>query len=472
MKTKIFGLALILFVLMLFACDDSGDVNNAASGNNAAQQGVVTITFDVERDEADAKAMSVDNPDLQNNLIYQYKAVADFKAADGSDPVGSTGDVWTELKKEISFAVGQWTFDARAIQKGSNYESDKNDFTIIYELAEPVKTLISADSIKHITFTVKKKIEGTGNVNVNIAISNPIVINEGALVVELCELTSGESYRWEEFKGEFNWETGKFCFKANVKDVASGFYVVNFVYLDFIEKYKYSLNSHVEVFNGKDTNIKGEIDLGSPSAIFFTTNEQSASLECELYMEKRIYSAKESIPVKIGGHLFSFVDQKELNVNKEKIVEAKKEYKAEKKAAVPVEQQAKKKVVANNEQFKQVKLEALNIEKLKEPLNLEQINEQLKPLITKTDVSEKTTFNYYVDVYTIKNNERINKEAVEIKPDDVDIKNCINTILKAQGSDPLKPGTQYKFVFTVRAQVDELVLKSDSDPIVVTLLKD
>ena len=465
MKTKFLLFLSILAVFMLFACTNGGV-------NESNENGIVKISFAVEPEDADAKIINVGNPDLLSDLTYQYKAIANFKLADGSAPVGDTGNVWTDLKKELSFAVGSWTFDVRAVQ---------ND-VIVYETEAPVKAVISVDSAKTITFNVKKKIEGTGNININISVNNPIVINEGDLVVELVEIISGESYRWEEVAGYFNWNNGKFCFNSSLKDIASGFYKINFVYLDYIEKYKYPLNQPVEVFNGKDTNIKGEIDLGSPNAIFFVTDEQSASLECELNLEKRIFSASEEIPFAIEGHLFRFTNQKELIINKEKIEEVKEVKKdilvkkQAKQAAPAVEQKAKaQKVIVDAQQLKQVKKEAVDLVELKEkePINLELINKELKPIVkTKTDITNESAINYFVAVYEVgEKNDKLIKDAIEIKPD-----GDLRYQLKHHDlKEPviLESGKQYKLVFTVKAVCDnyQISLKADAEPIVITQLK-
>ena len=464
MKTKFLVFLSVLAVLMLFACTNGGV-------NESAENGIVKISFAVEPEDTDAKIINVGNPDLLSDLTYQYKAIAGFKLADGSAPVGDTGDVWTDLKKEMSFAVGSWTFDVRAIQ---------ND-VIVYETEAPVKAVISVDSAKIITFNVKKKVEGTGNININISVNNPIVINEGDLVVELVEIISGESYRWEEIAGYFNWNTGKFCFNSSLKDIASGFYKINFVYLDYIEKYKYPLNQPVEVFNGKDTNIKGEIDLGSPNAIFFVTDEQAASLECQLNLEKRIFSPSEKIPFAIKGRLYRFENQKELIINKEKIEEVKevkKENLVQKQAkqqAVPVVDQNAKKAVVDAKQLEQVKKEAVDLVVLKEkePINLDLINKELKPIVkTKTDITDETAINYFVAVYEVgEKDDKLIKDEIEIKPDGDLRYQLIHHDLKEPVT--LESGKQYKLVFTVKAVCDKhnITLKADADPIVITQLK-
>ncbi|MBO7047509.1 MAG: hypothetical protein J6W62_01160, partial [Spirochaetia bacterium] len=71
MKTKLLsGLVCVLLVFSFFACTSSG-----SDEATAEKEGVVKISFAVESEDASEKIISVDNPNLTDNLTYQYKAV-------------------------------------------------------------------------------------------------------------------------------------------------------------------------------------------------------------------------------------------------------------------------------------------------------------------------------------------------------------------------------------------------------------
>ena len=365
MKNKIIGLACIFVVLLFFACSGGGD-------ESASTQGVVTISFAVESEDSAENTISVDNPDLTNNLVYQYKAIPSFKLADGSTPIGSTGAVWTDLKSELSFSVGKWTFDVRVIQKGNNYESDASDFAIVYETSGPLETSITADSAKFITFTVKKFVEGSGVIRLNIGVTNQ---KAGKMVVNLYGIPSGELVSTEKIGGIYDDNAKKLYFVNDLK-VASGYYRMTIVYNDGNEEYKY-YPGLIEVSDKKETYVEGDIEIDVPDpenpyepviAPFYATNGKN-ELKGEVSLEKTKFSAKDDdLIVTIKGQISAIAPEiqkiandvaKKINLNDVKAVDA----------------QAKKKV--DNQQNKQ----------------LEQ-KEQLKPVLL---VKETIVYKFYVD---------------------------------------------------------------------------
>ena len=412
MKTKFLLFICVAAALMLFACTDNG----VDESESSTKQGVVTISFDFEFEVVSDKIIEFDNPDSSSNLLCQYKAIPDFKLADGSIPIGSTGDEWTDFDsgKEMSFSEGNWIFDVRAVQKGETED------IIVFETVEPVKALITADSAKLITFNLKKKVEGTGNVNIDIVVSNPIEIVNGFLNVNFIGLRNEQSsYTFNQNKGNFNWENGKYYFNTSLKDIKSGFYIIKLVYSDNIESYEYELKP-VEVFNGKDTKIKGEIDLGNPECLFFITKkENNESLECTLKLEKRVFYANDKIPFKLDGNIFSFNNQQELE-NKVKVLK-------EKKIAKQV----------NNNQ------------------NVEGKN-----------ITEQFNLKYFLTIFIWSGSEFVKEKEIKIIPGE-------NIIKLAKEQDyELKAGNHYEFDFKVSAQhkKDDHILEATSGPIRITIL--
>ena len=365
MKNKLFGLACILFVLMLFACTVSDGSDKATEGNNgSAAQGVVTLSFDVEPEDAGERAISVNNPDLTSNLIYQYKAVADFKLADGSDPVGATGDVWTDLQKELSFSIGKWTFDVRIIQKGANYETDKDDFIIIYTTESPLITTISINSDKFITFTVKKIIEGTGVLHFNVAATNT---DAGYLEIHLYGVPNGNEEVGEKIRGKYDEKAQKLYFIDDFK-FPSGFYRMTLIYNDGFEEHSY-YDGLIEVSDRRETFVAGEIEVRKPDpkpmAVPFYTTDGKKELKGEVKVNKIVFDSvdeykKERLLFKVTGQIVDLAATKKVIINDA----AKKiELKTEKQAV----EQSKKKVVnnVNKQKIEQKELKPIVLEKEK-----------------------------------------------------------------------------------------------------------
>ncbi len=363
MKTKFLGFACILFALMLFACDGSGDVEK--SENNAAQ-GVVTLSFAVESEDAVEKAISVNNPNFTDHLTYQYKAVPSFKLADGSTPVGTTGDVWTDLKEELPFSVGDWTFDVRVIQKGNNYDADNTDFIIVYNTAEPLKTSVTSASAKFVTFIVKKTIEGTGVIHINIAVTNQ---QAGKMVVNLYEIPSGKlvDVDNEKIAGKYDDKEKKLYF-INDRKVSSGFYRMTIVYDDGNEEYKY-YPGLIEVLDKQETLVEGDIEVRVPDpkpmvVPFYVTNGKK-ELKGEVSANKIVFDSveeykKERLLLKIDGKIGNLLETKKIIINDAlKKIDLNAVKKVDDQAVKKVDDQAKKKIVEQKVKIDQKEIQQI-----------------------------------------------------------------------------------------------------------------
>ena len=364
MKTKFLLFACILFVLMLFACDGSGDAEN--SENNAAQ-GVVTLSFAVESEDAVEKAISVNNPNFTDHLTYQYKAVPSFKLADGSTPVGTTGDVWTDLKEELPFSVGDWTFDVRVIQKGDNYDADNTDFIIVYNTAEPLKTSVTSASAKFVTFIVKKTIEGTGVIHLNIAVTNQ---KKGKMVVNLYEIPSGQlvDVENEKIAGKYDDKEKKLYF-INDRKVSSGFYRMTIVYDDGNEEYKY-YPGLIEVLDKQETFVEGDIEIDVPDpekpmvVTFYVTNGKK-ELKGEVKANKIVFDSlkeyeKERLLLKIDGKIGNLLETKKIVINDAlKKIDLNAVKKVDVQDEKKVNDQVKKKVVDQKVKIEQKEIQQI-----------------------------------------------------------------------------------------------------------------
>ena len=360
MKTKFLVFICIVAVFMLFACTDS----NVGENESNAKEGVVTLSFDVEPDDAAAKAsgISVNSPDLSGDMIYQYKAIANFKLSDGSAPVGSTGDVWTGLKSEMSFSVSPsgsfWTFDVRVIQKGSNYETDKEDYIVIYQTDSPLNTSITS-SDKFITFTVKKIIEGTGIMHFNVSATNT---KAGWLEIHLYGVPGGKEEVGEKIKGEYNDKEKKLNFINDFK-FPSGFYRMTLIYNDGYEEYGY-YDSLVEISDRKETYVVGEIEVRvpdpKPMVVPFYVTDGKKELKGEVSANKIVFDSKdeyekERLILTIKGQIGNLLETKKIIINDAlKKIELNAEKKVDNQVEKKVDNQAKKKVDVQNKQIEKI----------------------------------------------------------------------------------------------------------------------
>ena len=267
MKNKLILLLCAVVVLMLCACD-SGSVKNS-SLNIGNDTDTVTVSLAVASEGSSEKAISIDNPVFDSDIIFQYKAIPGFKLANGKTPVGATGDVWTDFPSsfngssfELTISKGDWTFDVRGV--------DKNDTSIVlYKLPAMMSFSFSSKSTRTIVFNIEKISEGFGIACLNILVQTDI--EDGSLVVEYSPVGSDDSY-----KCTFKKPTAIDKYKAFFIDtlgLASGNYIMTFHYED--GKYKANLGPYiVEIADKKDTVVEGRIAHQSNFATYFSTPKE------------------------------------------------------------------------------------------------------------------------------------------------------------------------------------------------------
>ena len=266
MKNKIILLLCAAVVMMLCACQPL----NVSSGDSD----VVTVAFRVSGENVSAKAISIGNPVADSNVIYQYKAIPDFTPDKGKELVGATGDVWTDFPSvyngsefKLRFTKGSWTFYVRGI--------DKNDLTPLYKIASPLKAYLSSKSTQDIIFNMEEDPEafstdigsGYGTISLNVVAQG--YSEKGELIVTFSPIASDSETEFI-FKPAAIADS-KSYFIENFK-LASGFYVVNFVYHDGI--YKTPMGPYdVKVITNKTTNVTGRIAHQSEFVTYFSSND-------------------------------------------------------------------------------------------------------------------------------------------------------------------------------------------------------
>ena len=364
MKNKLILLLCAAVVLLLCACD-SGSVKNSSLDSDT-----VTVSIAVAPEGSSQKAISIGNPLVESDIIFQYKAIPNFKLANGKTPVGATGDVWTDFPSnfngssfELTISRGDWTFDVRGI--------DKNDASIIlYRLPAKMSFSPSSTSTKTIVFNIEKTPEGFGTACLNILVQTDIA--QGTLVVEYSPVGSNDSYKYT-FKEPTAIDKYKAFFVENI-DLASGTYIMSFHYEDGWDKA--DLGPYVvEIVNKKNTFVDGRIAQDAPFIFKISANTE------EQYPRKLSFDVSfdttscQNVDLTLSKGSFARIKEKSYilnpspfaeaqieiekqNINKQQQLEVKKvevqkaeAQKAEAKKAV-IEKQLEQKIVVQNEPAK------------------------------------------------------------------------------------------------------------------------
>ena len=264
MKNKLFVFACAVIAIMLCACQP---LNVSSEGSD-----VVTVGFKVSEEGISTKSIAIGNPLDNLNILYQYKAIPNFKPANGKEIVGATGDVWTDLPAvynnaefKMRFTKGAWTLYVRGI--------DKSDSTPMYRIAAPLKLYLSANTKEDIIFNMEADPEGfrdeTGNglgkVCMNILAQSSS--QDGKLVIDYCLIGNDNDTVTTLTPTKID---GFYTYFIKDLSLASGNYIMNFTYHD--EKFKTPMGPYlVQVITNKDTTVTGRIAHQSQFVTYFST---------------------------------------------------------------------------------------------------------------------------------------------------------------------------------------------------------
>ncbi len=280
MKNKLILLACAAIVMVLCACQPL----NVSS----ADSDVVTVSFKVAGEGVSSKAITIGNPLYDSNVIFQYKAIPDFKLDNGKKPVGSTGDVWTDFPSayngssfELRFSKGSWSFDVRGV--------DKDDSSIVlFRMPSKLNFSLASESTQQIiVFNVEKTPEGFGTACLNIIAQTDL--QDGTLVVEYNRIGTDKSYKYT-FNQPTDIDKYKAFFAADL-NLPSGSYIMTFNYQD-CDNDEVLGPFEVEIVNKKDTIVDGRIALYAPYGFEMSANTTKGmtryAFDCRAHFENTI----------------------------------------------------------------------------------------------------------------------------------------------------------------------------------------
>ena len=266
MKSKLLILACAAVVIMLCACQP---LNVTSEGSD-----VVSVAFKVTDEGVSAKAITIGNPLDNANVLYQYKAIPSFTPDNGKPLIGATGDVWTSLPSvyngsefKMKFSKGPWTFYFRGV--------DKNDLTPLYKIAAPVKVTLSSKSTMDIVFNMEADPEGFsgdsgdgfGTVCLDIVAQG--YSKEGELIVSYSPIGSANFTELPPISPA-KIDDSKTYFVEKLK-LASGYYVMKFLYHDNNRKTYMGPYYDVQVMANRNTVVTGVIAHESEYITYFST---------------------------------------------------------------------------------------------------------------------------------------------------------------------------------------------------------
>ena len=260
MKNKLILFVCTAVVMMLCACQPL----NVSTGDSD----VVTVAFKVSDQNISAKAISIGNPMVGSNVIYQYKAIPGFTPEKGKELIGATGDVWTNFPSvyngsefKMKFSKGPWTFYVRGV--------DKRDLTPVLKLPAPIK--IRLKTTQDITFNMEEDpegfadTEGLGTVSLDVLAQSQS--KDGVLVVEYSPLGKDEFTKKNFKPAKID---GYKTYFFDTFNLANGDYEMYFTYQD--DKFKTPMGPYdVKVKTNKETTVTGRIAHQSQFITYFST---------------------------------------------------------------------------------------------------------------------------------------------------------------------------------------------------------
>ncbi|MBR5916137.1 MAG: hypothetical protein IKZ57_06795 [Spirochaetia bacterium] len=316
MKSKFYIIASILAVICLIcSCGGGG-----GSADGEAQK-VGALSFSVVTDGPE-KVLSITNPDITTAAVYQYTATPSFNTEFGTTPQG-TQTTWKDLTMNTArtsstdtlyFAQGNWSFEVRVIIKGTNYDTDATDFTLLYKTAAPVTQYINAgsetDSTTNVTkynnvveVTVVRQIDATGNatgtLNVNgvtapaASDADDLVITYGRIGADMTQLASIDSATVAN---------GLSTFTNNSISVAPGIYVMKFTVKDKYGNEVGATTKTVEIVKNVTTPVTGSIDAGKWVATSFTVKGVK-TITCSASITATSFDQGDTITITFSGYI-------------------------------------------------------------------------------------------------------------------------------------------------------------------------
>lgn len=263
MKSKLYIIASILAVLCLIC-----SCANGGSGSEEDTQKTVAVSFAVDGLDTPAKVITVRNPDVMGQAVYQYKASANFTSEFGT-PQG-TQTTWKDLTMsgfnstdtDLYFAQGSWTFQVRVILKGQNYNAETGTpCTLLYQTAQEGVTQYINASSKTVSANVTKQIDNSANGTLFVnGISTPDTSGADKLVVSYGPIGGAQSVLATITDPEIS--AGRSTFTKNGITVAPGIYAMTFTLKDSSDNEVGASTKTVEILKEQTTPVTGAMDAG------------------------------------------------------------------------------------------------------------------------------------------------------------------------------------------------------------------
>ncbi len=280
MKFRFLGLVAILAAICLIcSCGNgSGDSENAAPKT-------VALSFVVNTDDGALRALAVTNPAI-TVVKYQYKATAKFSTEFGT-PQGDTGGAFVDFASSTAtggeagmFAQGKWEFEIQGLDAETNG-------AVVCKTAAPLVTYVNASTTSIDVFVVRQFASGTGTLIIN-GVTAP-TYSQFVAAADATETTPAVEAKCDKLEitgGPATYTIdattdadGKLStFTKTFTEVAAGIYTMTFTVKDSAGNAVGSTVKIVEIVNGKETTVTGNIDSGKWLTESFKVAEKTITL--------------------------------------------------------------------------------------------------------------------------------------------------------------------------------------------------
>lgn len=268
MKFRFLGLVAILAAICLIcSCGNgSGDSENAAPKT-------VAVSFAVMADNGGAlRALTVNNPDIPEADVYQYKAKALFSSEFGKE--GDTAGQWKDFVNSENgeagiFAQGKWEFEIQGFKVVG--EGENASRILVCQTNTPLVTYVNASvgtAENPIEVFVVRVMDNTGKGTLTInEVTAPTYSYDDsdatAIKCDKLEITGGpETYTINATFEDDDEDKVVSTFTNTFTEVPTGIYLMTFTVKDSAGKAVGATTKVVVIVDGEETTVTGNIDSG------------------------------------------------------------------------------------------------------------------------------------------------------------------------------------------------------------------
>lgn len=243
-------LAILLAVFSVFfciSCDNGGAGSAVESYQNRASK-AYTVSLELGLPSGSAKSISATPRDILIAISYtKYKATPLFSYNDFGTPQGSTNGQWADftLSGRYTFAQGAWKIEVEAFASNDAklYEGSVNIYinSAVGTIEIPLNALV-----------------GDGSIAVEVTVPK-LSDNGGILTLEYGVFGENPSNPVDLTKTERN---GQLVFTTTISNIASGNYVLSFLFGDANLDFHYAETILATVVANMTTSVNGDIPAG------------------------------------------------------------------------------------------------------------------------------------------------------------------------------------------------------------------